>query len=147
VKKHTDDAGHKFKVGEIVFYTSGVGSSRRSDVFTIMQRLPAGGGTTDVASRALTSHLIELSRKPNSKRRCDLYGVRLRLTCRVVYAKSKGYQAARDAPLPSLRHGCRGYPVRAHSAGLDLPQGPAAPFSALRKRVFTGISDIRRVGW
>jgi hypothetical protein len=44
VKKHTDDAGHKFKVGEIVFYTSGVGSSRRSDVFTIMQRLPAEGG-------------------------------------------------------------------------------------------------------
>ena len=45
MKKHTDDASdHKFKIGEIVFYTSGVGSSRRSDVFTIMKRLPAEGG-------------------------------------------------------------------------------------------------------
>jgi hypothetical protein len=45
VKKHTDDViGHKFKVGEIVFYTSGVGGRQRSDVFTIMQRLPAEGG-------------------------------------------------------------------------------------------------------
>jgi hypothetical protein len=34
----------QFKVGEIVFYASGVGSSRRSDVFTITQRLPAEGG-------------------------------------------------------------------------------------------------------
>ena len=30
--------------------------------------------TTNIASRALTSHLIELSRKANSKRRCDLHG-------------------------------------------------------------------------
>ena len=61
MKKHTDDAsGHRFKIGEIVFYASGVGSSRRSDVFTIMQRLPAEGGNYQIASRALTSHLIEL---------------------------------------------------------------------------------------
>ena len=45
MKKHTDyGERHRFKIGEIVFYASGVGSSRRSDVFTIMQRLPAEGG-------------------------------------------------------------------------------------------------------
>jgi hypothetical protein len=82
VKKHTDyGERHRFKIGEIVFYASGVDSSRRSDVFTIMQRLPAEGGNYQIASSALTSHLIELSRKANSKRRCDLHGVRLRLTC------------------------------------------------------------------
>jgi hypothetical protein len=45
VKKRTDNVtGHRFKVGETVFCTSGVGSSRQSDVFTIMQRLPPVGG-------------------------------------------------------------------------------------------------------
>ena len=45
VKKRTDDvSNHKFKIGQAVFYTSGVGSSRRSDVFRVMQRLPPEGG-------------------------------------------------------------------------------------------------------
>ena len=45
VKKRTDDVSHhKFKVGQTVLYTSGVGSSRRSDIFTVMQRLPPQGG-------------------------------------------------------------------------------------------------------
>ena len=45
MKKLANDAsGHRFKIGEIVFHASGVGSGRRSDVFTIMQRLPAEGG-------------------------------------------------------------------------------------------------------
>jgi hypothetical protein len=45
VKKHTDDAsGHKFEVGEIVFYTSGFDRRQRSDVFTIVQPLPTEGG-------------------------------------------------------------------------------------------------------
>jgi hypothetical protein len=45
VKKRTDDVSyHKFKIGQAVFYTSGVGSSRRSDVFTVMRRLPPEGG-------------------------------------------------------------------------------------------------------
>jgi hypothetical protein len=39
VKKRTDDvSNHEFKIGQAVFYTPGVGSSRRSDVFTVMQR-------------------------------------------------------------------------------------------------------------
>jgi hypothetical protein len=43
VKKRTDDVSHhKFKVGQTVLYTSGVGSSRRSDIFT--ERLPPQGG-------------------------------------------------------------------------------------------------------
>jgi hypothetical protein len=43
VKKRTDDVSHhKFKVGQTVLYTSGVGSSRRSDIFT--KRLPPQGG-------------------------------------------------------------------------------------------------------
>ena len=45
VKKRTDDVSHhKFKVGQTVLYTSGVGSSRRRDIFTVMQRLPPEGG-------------------------------------------------------------------------------------------------------
>ena len=45
MKKRTDDVSHhKFKVGQTVLYTSGVGSSRRSDIFTVMQRLPPQGG-------------------------------------------------------------------------------------------------------
>ena len=61
VKKRTKDvSSHKFKIGQAVFYTSGVGSSRRSDVFTVMQRLGRRAVIINIASRALTSHLIEL---------------------------------------------------------------------------------------
>jgi hypothetical protein len=42
VKKPTVSS-HRFKVGQTVFYTSGVGSGRGGGVFTIMQRLPPDG--------------------------------------------------------------------------------------------------------
>jgi hypothetical protein len=35
---------HKFKVGQAVYYESGFGSRRRSDVFQIIQRLPPENG-------------------------------------------------------------------------------------------------------
>jgi hypothetical protein len=35
---------HKFKVGQTVYYASGTGNRRRSDVFQIMQRLPPENG-------------------------------------------------------------------------------------------------------
>jgi hypothetical protein len=80
VKKRTDDVSHhKFKVGQTVLYTSGVGSSRRSDIFTVMQRLPPQGGT-NIASRALASPTIALPRKVNSNGRCDRYGLQLQRT-------------------------------------------------------------------
>ena len=37
-------SSHRFKVGQTVFYTFGVGSGRGGSVFTIMQRLPPEGG-------------------------------------------------------------------------------------------------------
>ena len=37
----------------------------------IMQLLPAGGATTNVSSKVLTSHMIESSRKVNSIGQCD----------------------------------------------------------------------------
>ena len=88
VKKRDDASGHRFKVGETVFYTSGVGSSRRSDVFTIMQRLPAEGGNYQYRIKSADEPFDRVSKKANSKRRCDLHGFRLQLTCRVVYAKA-----------------------------------------------------------
>ena len=42
-----DVSDHKFKVGQTVYYTSGVGSTRRSDVFKIVQRLPTEGKRAD----------------------------------------------------------------------------------------------------
>ena len=45
VKEPSDDVrDHKFKVGQTVYYTTGIGSRRRSDAFKIMQRLPPEGG-------------------------------------------------------------------------------------------------------
>ena len=41
MKEPSDDVrDHKFKVGQTVYYTTGIGSRRRSDAFKIMQRLP-----------------------------------------------------------------------------------------------------------
>jgi hypothetical protein len=55
VKKRTDNvSNHKFKIGQAVFSTSGVGSSRRSDVFTVMQRLPPEDG--DYQYRIKSAH-------------------------------------------------------------------------------------------
>ena len=45
VKKPSDDVrDHKFKVGQTVYYTTGVGNSGRYSAFKVMQRLPPESG-------------------------------------------------------------------------------------------------------
>ena len=63
---------HKFKIGQTVYYTSGpYPSSWRGGVFKIMQLLPRRAVTTNIGPRALTSRMIEWSKKGNSTGQCD----------------------------------------------------------------------------
>jgi hypothetical protein len=55
VKKPSDNArDHKFQVGQTVYYTTGPGSSGRSDAFKVIQRLPPEGG--DYQNRIKSAH-------------------------------------------------------------------------------------------